>query len=95
MRMALPMTEQVMSDGAHGKESPVIPDPEPVLWAFEHFYHMDKANASFHCSPVKFSPITFKLYDYLWAVWRDDEDITAEMAEVKFHQGKYDLDPGR
>jgi len=48
-----------------------------------------------HCAPVKFSPITFRLLDKLLAYWPVLEDITQEMSEVRHHQGKYELDPGR
>lgn len=68
---------------------------EAALWAFDHFYHMDKANASMHLAPVKFSPITFRLAYVLLDAWNDDEDITQELAEVREHIGKYELDPGR
>jgi hypothetical protein len=73
----------------------MIPDIEPVLWAFEHFYHMDSANAKIHCAPVRFSPITFRLCDYLMAAWRDGEDITEEMGIVSRHVGQYAMDKGR
>jgi len=65
------------------------------LWAFEQNYHADHMNAAIHCSPVKFSPLTFRLCDELFEAWPDDEDITSEMGEVRSHQGKYDLDMGR
>jgi hypothetical protein len=68
---------------------------DSTLWSFEHFFHIDKANACMHCAPVRFSPITFRLLADLLAMWSDDEDITQEMAEVKYHQGQYELDPGR
>jgi hypothetical protein len=73
----------------------MIPDPEAVLWAFEYFFHTDKANAKTHCAPVRFSPLTFRLCDYLLGVWHDDQDITQEMAEVREAAGKYELDAGR
>lgn len=66
------------------------------LWTFEYFYHMDKANACIHCAPVKFSPITFALYEELIREWRMDEDITQELAEVRDHtRMNYPLDTGR
>jgi hypothetical protein len=70
-------------------------DRDAVNWAFEHFYHMDKANACMHCAQVKFSPITFRLVDALLTVWPEGEKITVEMGEVMEHQNRYDLDPGR
>jgi hypothetical protein len=70
-------------------------DNDAILWAFQHFYHMDKANACMHCSPVRFSPITFRLLDSLITDWAEDQDITQEMAEVKFHINQYPMDRGR
>jgi hypothetical protein len=68
---------------------------DEILWSFEYFYHMDKANACIHCSPVRFSPLTFRLFDALMNGWSRDEDITSAMAEVRSHAGAYELDPGR
>lgn len=68
---------------------------DPRMWCFEYFYHMDKANACMHCAPVRFSPLTFDLAHSLLADWSEDEDITSELAEVRDHIGKYELDPGR
>jgi hypothetical protein len=73
----------------------MMPENDASLWAFEHFFHMDKANACMHCAPVKFSPITFRLLDDLLVDWPDDEDVTEEMAQVRHHRGQYELDPGR
>jgi hypothetical protein len=67
---------------------------DAVLWAFEHFYHLDQANAKIHCAPVRFSPITFRLAEYLFETW-GDEDITQELAEVREHMGRYEEDKGR
>lgn len=66
-----------------------------LQWAFEYFYHMDKANACMHHAPVKFSPITFGLCADLFDAWPEDFDVTPEMAEVRNHTGKYELDTGR
>ena len=68
---------------------------EVLLWCFLQNYFLDKSNACVHCAPVKFSPITFRLYEVLIAFWPDDEDIVQEMAEVKSHHGKYEEDRGR
>lgn len=66
-----------------------------TLWTFEYMYHMDKANACMHCAPVKFSPVTFLLAQELLHDWSQDEDITSELAEVRDHIDKYELDMGR
>jgi hypothetical protein len=68
---------------------------DPVHWAFRQNYHLDKSNACVHCAPVRFSPITFRLYAALMNLWDPDEDITAEMAEVRSHLGQYEEDKGR
>ena len=68
---------------------------EPVLWAFTQNYHLDKSNAAVHCAPVRFSPITFRLYELLMEDWPVEEDITQELAEVAHHKGQYAEDPGR
>lgn len=68
---------------------------DPIQWAFLQNYHLDKSNACVHCSPVRFSPITFRLYQALNNLWPQDEDITQEMAEVRDHVGAYQEDRGR
>lgn len=68
---------------------------EVLLWCLQQNYHADKMNAAVHCAPVRFSPITFRLYDQLSGVWPENQDITAEMAEIRSHYGKYEEDKGR
>jgi hypothetical protein len=69
--------------------------PEVLLWCFQQNYHLDKSNAAVHCAPVRFSPITFRLYETMMDGWPEDEDITQEMAEVRHHQDQYEEDTGR
>lgn len=66
-----------------------------LMWCFVQNYHLDKSNASIHCAPVRFSPITVRILTGLEAFWPEDQDITAEMAEVRSHIGQYELDAGR
>lgn len=70
-------------------------DNSPVLWCFEHFFHMDKANACMHCAPVRFSPITFRLAEFLNkgypAMFVESHDLN----EVLHHSGMYEEDAGR
>ena len=70
--------------------------PNVAYHAFAHFYHQDLANAHTHCSPVRFSPITFRLAEAL-AEW--DESIGHQPAEsvrhVLDHRGQYTEDRGR
>lgn len=67
----------------------------PATWAFLQNYHLDKSNACVHMAPVKFSPLTFSLAGLLIAMWPEDEDLTAELAEVRAAIGAYELDHGR
>lgn len=66
-----------------------------VLWAFEHFYHLDCANAKIHCAPVRFSPITFRLAEACVAKWSKGEDWTKQLAHVMHDIGQYEEDKGR
>lgn len=69
---------------------------EVLLWCFIQNYHLDKSNAAVHCSPVRFSPITFRLYEALMVARdHDNEGITEEMTEVALHHGRYQEDKGR
>jgi hypothetical protein len=65
------------------------------FWAFTHFYNMDKGNAAMHCAPVRFSPITFRLAEFL----RDTMPLLSlhspEYNEVMDHLGRYPEDNGR
>lgn len=71
-------------------------DKDPLLYAFEYMYHMDKANACMHCAQVKFSPITFRLANVLIdGCNKGFIDFTPELKEVESHIGLYDWDPGR
>jgi hypothetical protein len=66
-----------------------------LLWCFQQNYSLDKSNAAIHCAPVRFNPITFRLYEALMAGWPEEEDITQELAEVRSHYGAYEEDRGR
>ena len=68
---------------------------EILMWCFEQNYHLDKSNATVHCAPVRFSPITFRLYLVIINEWPINQDITPELAEVKHHVGMYEVDTGR
>lgn len=68
---------------------------EVLLWCFQQNYHLDMSNAAVHCSPVRFSPITFRLYEALVNAWDSDEFFTSEMLIVKTHHGTYEEDRGR
>jgi hypothetical protein len=67
---------------------------ENTLWqSFAHFYHLDKSNAAFHCSAVRFSPITFRLAEHLWSF--QNYHSNAALREVIFDLGEYVEDAGR
>lgn len=72
---------------------------DQVLWfAFEHFAHLDQANASIHCASVRWSPITFRLADQLDAmnVYDNLMPASAELLRVVMrHRGQYEEDAGR
>jgi uncharacterized protein YeaC (DUF1315 family) len=68
---------------------------EVLLWCLQQNYHADKMNAAVHCAPVRFSPITFRLYETLMDQWPKGADISQEMAEIGSHRGRYVEDPGR
>ena len=77
------------------------PDVEPklsladTLWhAFSHFYHLDKSNAAFHTSAVRFSPITFRLAEHLW-VEHPNYHVNEDLRTVILDSGQYDEDMGR
>jgi hypothetical protein len=63
-------------------------------WAFEHFYHADKANATMHTAEVRFSPITFRLAEALSERLHDTE-WPQGLYEVMAARGQYEEDPGR
>jgi hypothetical protein len=68
---------------------------DTLMWSFLQNYHLDKANACIHCAPVRFSPITFRLYQALEGLIPTDVEETPEMAEVRLHLGAYKEDKGR
>ena len=68
---------------------------EAALWALQYHEATDRANATVHCAPVRYSPITFRLARALEAWWPAGEDIIEEMARVRSHRGKYQEDSGR
>jgi hypothetical protein len=73
-----------------------------LLWAFQHFYNMDKANAAMHCAPVRYSPITFRFAQAIEELRyeRGEEPPTSlsvlpEVWSVLHDIGSYAEDPGR
>lgn len=79
----------------------VLDDIEPklelhqILWfCFVHFYSLDQSNAPIHTATVRYSPITFRIAEYLWhhfAGYRSRGELRA----VILDSGAYDEDLGR
>jgi hypothetical protein len=77
-------------------EVKVIPQQnvETTLFhAFEYFFHLDHSNAAFHCSTVRFSPITFRLAEHLWQ--NTDWHVNEHLREIILDIGQYEEDRGR
>ena len=70
-----------------------------LLWeCFRHFVHLDESNAAVHCSPVRYSPITFRLAEVLDAteVPPDLSVVNGQLLDaVMTHRGAYPEDMGR
>lgn len=65
-----------------------------LFQCLRHFVHLDESNAAIHCAQVRYSPITFRLAEYLAELdteWFDD----ATVATVLSHVGQYEEDQGR
>jgi hypothetical protein len=73
--------------------SPDIQLAEAAFAALVYFVAMDRKNAAIHCSPVRYSPITFRLAEALAQV--DGWEVTETVVDVLAHTGKYAEDPGR
>lgn len=69
--------------------------------AFRHFYFLDHHNAAVHMSPVRYSPITFRLAECLDHEARrqdmmyDGHQTYVEVATVMADSGRYPEDRGR
>lgn len=73
---------------------------DTLLWALKQNYHLDKSNAAVHTSPVRYSPLTFRLAEaladsgFLDAPDPDPEGVHI-LSEVLGDRGEYPEDPGR
>jgi hypothetical protein len=70
----------------------------PGTWhAFLHFFHMDCANASVHTGSPRFSPITFRLAEFIISEHgvRFAIEPDARLSQVLDALGKYREDLGR
>lgn len=68
---------------------------------FQHFYHLDCANAPIHTAPVRYSPITFRLAEAI-----DNQllvshqplpspQVYSDVYTVMLDRGEYEEDKGR
>jgi hypothetical protein len=66
-----------------------------ILWfSFLHFFHLDQSNAPMHTAVVRYSPITFRLAEYLWRHFPGYRNREA-LRSVILDSGQYEEDLGR
>lgn len=66
-----------------------------ILWhCFMQNYHTDHANAAVHTAVVRFSPITFRIAEYIWEVFPSYQK-NEKLREVWFDRNQYVEDTGR
>ena len=79
-------------------ELPELPQRMPlhdILWhCLRQNVHLDESNAAIHTAPVRYSPITFRLAEYLWNHFPSYRN-RIELAAVAADLGSYDEDTGR
>lgn len=69
---------------------------EVLAWAFRQNFHADHMNASIHCAPVRYSPLTFRLAEQIeHAGAVIDADHYSDVYTVLLDKGAYAEDPGR
>lgn len=87
-------SQDLQADNGRAGKGQEVMELLQVLWhCFRQNYHADKANASIHCSSVRFSPITFRLAETLKGL--QPQHLSPDAQEVLFHAGKYEEDKGR
>jgi hypothetical protein len=73
----------------------------PIEWAFLQNFHADHMNACVHCAEVRFSPITFRLYEevdaqsHTMGILSEDKRLGIAYVEVQTHHRTYEEDKGR
>jgi len=79
-------------------ELPEIPEKmalHEVLWhCLRQNVHLDESNAAVHTAPVRYSPLTFRIAEYLWNHFPSYRS-QVELAKVAADWGSYNEDPGR
>jgi len=78
-----------------GKNHHRTADPTGPMTAFLHFYNLDHANAAIHCGQVRYSPVTFRLQEYMIEAHPVEACQDSRITEVMEHNGKYQEDRGR
>ena len=79
--------------------APIVVEPKmpllDILWqSFLHMYHLDHSNAPIHTSAVRYSPLTFRLAEYLWSTFPNYRNNTP-LISVILDSGQYEEDKGR
>lgn len=68
---------------------------DQILWhCFQQNFHLDHSNAQVHCATVRYSPITFRLAEYIWdniPSYQVNDDLRAVWLDRK----QYEEDTGR
>jgi hypothetical protein len=69
----------------------------PAEWAFLQNFYADQMNACIHCSDVRFSPITFRLWEELpkARAYSEGGPLFHAWSVVNSHHGAYTEDKGR
>ena len=66
-----------------------------ILWfSFLHMYHLDHSNAPIHTNTVRYSPLTFRLAEYLWNHFPSYQ-VNESLRSVILDSGQYEEDTGR
>ena len=82
----------------HRLNPPVVEEKlrlDEILWySFSHFFHLDHSNAPIHTNVVRYSPITFRIAEYLWNQFPSYQ-TNESLRSVILDSGAYEEDTGR
>ncbi len=68
---------------------------DQILWnCLRQNLHLDESNAAIHCATVRYSPITFRIAEYLWNHFPSYR-VNENLCSVILDSGQYPEDPGR
>jgi hypothetical protein len=66
-----------------------------ILWySFQQNFHADHSNASIHCATVRYSPLTFRLAEYIWDTFPNYQ-VNDDLRAVWLDRNQYEEDKGR